>query len=124
MVGSFGRFLPGVEGRAGSAPEIWEDWREVTGSHTCDKRSTKVYLYRHQCHTAANHIRQRSSRGSPNSSSKMDLPRMTSYGRTMIEKQNSDNKYEVDELSIGCLVKMELVRPVRYPSDHRNNADK
>ena len=41
----------------------------------------------------------------------------------MIEKQNSDNKYEVDELSIGCLVKMELVRPVRYPSDHRNNAD-
>lgn len=41
----------------------------------------------------------------------------------MIEKQNSDNKYEVDELSIGCLVKMELVRPVRFPSDHRDKAD-
>ena len=72
----------------------------------------------------ANHVRRRSSRGSLNSSSKMASPRKTSYGRTMIEKQNSDNKYEVDELSIGCLVKMELVRPVRYPSDHRNNADK
>lgn len=42
MVGSFGRFLPGVEGREGVAPEIWEDWREVYGSHTCDKRSPKV----------------------------------------------------------------------------------
>jgi hypothetical protein len=42
MVGSFGRFLPGVEGREGVAPEIWEDWREVYGSHTCDKRSSKV----------------------------------------------------------------------------------
>lgn len=42
MVGSFGKYLPGVEGRAGVAPEIWEDWREIYGSHTCDKRSTKV----------------------------------------------------------------------------------
>jgi hypothetical protein len=42
MIGSFGRFLPGVEGRPGAAPEIWEDWREVYGSHTCDKRSTRV----------------------------------------------------------------------------------
>lgn len=56
MVGSFGRFLPGVEGRPGVAPEIWEDWREIYGSHTCDKRSTKVhfsYQYREQ---AANEI--------------------------------------------------------------------
>lgn len=26
----------------GRAPEVWEDWREVYGGHTCDKRSTKV----------------------------------------------------------------------------------
>lgn len=42
MIGSFGKFLPGTEGREGAAPEIWEDWREVYGSHTCDQRSAKV----------------------------------------------------------------------------------
>lgn len=26
----------------GRAPEVWEDWREVYGGHTCDKRSTRV----------------------------------------------------------------------------------
>lgn len=26
----------------GRAPEVWEDWREVYGGHTCDKRSPKV----------------------------------------------------------------------------------
>jgi hypothetical protein len=29
--------LQGVDG-----PEVWEDWREIIGSHTCDKRSSKV----------------------------------------------------------------------------------
>lgn len=28
----------------GRAPEVWEDWREVYGGHTCDKRSTKTIL--------------------------------------------------------------------------------
>lgn len=23
-------------------PEVWEDWREIYGSHTCDERSTKL----------------------------------------------------------------------------------
>jgi hypothetical protein len=44
---------------------------------------------------------------------KMDSPKMTSYGRTMIEKRNSDSRYEVDELSIEYLARMVPVRPVR-----------
>ncbi|OWZ31903.1 phosphoglycerate mutase [Cryptococcus neoformans] len=28
----------------GRAPEVWEDWREVYGGHTCDKRSPKSVL--------------------------------------------------------------------------------
>jgi hypothetical protein len=119
MVGSFGRFLPGVEGRAGSAPEIWEDWREVTGSHTCDKRSTKVSRLTSSGMQYADHLRQRSSRGSPNSSLKMDLPKMTSYGRMMIEKRNSDSKYEVDELSTEYSARMDPVRHVR-PLSYNN----
>ena len=35
MLLSFGELLTGT-------PEVWEDWREIYGSHTCDKRSTKV----------------------------------------------------------------------------------
>lgn len=23
-------------------PEVWEDWREIVGAHTCDKRGTRV----------------------------------------------------------------------------------
>jgi hypothetical protein len=56
MVGSFGRFLPGVEGRPGVAPEIWEDWREIYGSHTCDKRSTKVRFFSQYREEAADEI--------------------------------------------------------------------
>ncbi|ORY22492.1 histidine phosphatase superfamily [Naematelia encephala] len=28
----------------GGTPEIWEDWREIYGSHTCDKRSSKSVI--------------------------------------------------------------------------------
>ena len=35
MQESWGELLTGV-------PEVWEDWREVYGSHTCDQRRTKV----------------------------------------------------------------------------------
>ncbi|WRT65747.1 uncharacterized protein IL334_002695 [Kwoniella shivajii] len=37
MLESWGDLLVGT-------PEVWEDWREIYGSHTCDKRSTKSYI--------------------------------------------------------------------------------
>ncbi|OCF75050.1 phosphoglycerate mutase [Kwoniella mangroviensis CBS 8886] len=37
MLESWGELLTGV-------PEVWEDWREIYGSHTCDKRSTRTYI--------------------------------------------------------------------------------
>ena len=38
---------------------------------------------------------------------------MMNFGKTMIESPNSGCKPEEGELSIGCLVRTELVRPVR-----------
>lgn len=38
MVESWGEMLTGV-------PEVWEDWREIVGGHTCDKRSSRVSLF-------------------------------------------------------------------------------
>jgi broad specificity phosphatase PhoE len=35
MLHSWGDLLAGT-------PEVWEDWREVYGSHTCDKRRSRV----------------------------------------------------------------------------------
>ena len=35
ILGSWGDLLVGT-------PEVCEDWREIYGSHTCDKRSTRV----------------------------------------------------------------------------------
>jgi hypothetical protein len=41
MLGSFGDLIGGSN-PGEKQPEIWEDWREITGSHTCDERSDKV----------------------------------------------------------------------------------
>ena len=38
MLHSWGELLTGT-------PEVWEDWREVYGSHTCDQRRSKVSSY-------------------------------------------------------------------------------
>ena len=35
MLESWGELLKGT-------PEVWEDWREIYGSHTCDQRSSRV----------------------------------------------------------------------------------
>ncbi|KAK4689916.1 hypothetical protein P7C73_g203, partial [Tremellales sp. Uapishka_1] len=37
MQNSWGEMLAGV-------PQVWEDFREVYGSHTCDQRSSKTYI--------------------------------------------------------------------------------
>ncbi|WVQ78784.1 hypothetical protein IAT38_000875 [Cryptococcus sp. DSM 104549] len=34
LLGSWGDMMEGT-------PEVWEDWREIYGEHTCDQRSTK-----------------------------------------------------------------------------------
>ena len=36
LLESFGELL------GDARPEVWEDWREIYGSHTCDKRSPRV----------------------------------------------------------------------------------
>jgi hypothetical protein len=79
MLESFGELLTGI-------PEVWEDWREIYGSHTCDKRSTRVSppISLSTSPTADDDNRAISRRDSPRSGSRTGSRRRTRSGRPTI----------------------------------------